>query len=66
MNALNLSLSLFVFTVLSVVCWFALRPPRCPRCGCREWVPITHKGPYHAYCRNCTLEVDLSNGNTQR
>ena len=66
MNALNLFLSLFVFASLSVICWFAIRPPRCPRCGCREWVPLQHRGPYVAYCRSCTLVVDMSNGTTPK
>jgi len=61
MNALNLSLSLFVFTVLSVVCWFALRPPKCPRCGSREWVSMPRFGKFAAYCKHCLKQVDMAN-----
>ena len=37
-----------------------LRPPKCPRCGGREWVPLPHIGRYAAYCRNCSQQVDMS------
>lgn len=53
---------------VSAACFVALlvaflrmgRPPRCPRCGKREWIPSPHRGRYVVYCRSCLLEKDLS------
>ena len=51
-----------LFAVLLALGFFCLlRPPKCPRCGCREWVPTPHRGRYAAYCRNCLYEVDMAN-----
>lgn len=55
------SLTVLFAALLAAGCFFLLRLPKCPRCGCREWIPIPHKGPYHAYCKGCTLEVDMAN-----
>ena len=36
-------------------------PPKCPRCGARDWVANPHLGRYAAYCKKCTLQVDMAN-----
>ena len=38
------------------------RPPRCPRCGAREWIRLGHLGPFVAYCEQCTQRIDLRTG----
>ena len=51
-----------LFAVLVFGGFLLLRPPKCPRCGAREWVPLPHLGRYWAYCRKCLLFADLSKG----
>ncbi len=38
-----------------------LRPPKCPRCGSREWAPLPHSGKFMAYCKHCLKQVDMAN-----
>jgi hypothetical protein len=59
--AVALMLSCAVMAVVLFGGFLLLRPPKCPRCGSREWAPLPHKGRYHAYCKGCTLEVDMAN-----
>lgn len=54
------SLTVLFAALLGLAFLRVTRPPKCPRCGCREWIPIPHKGRYAAYCRKCLLDVDMS------
>lgn len=54
------SLTVLFAALLALGFFCLLRLPKCPRCGCREWVPIPHLGRYAAYCRKCLLDVDMS------
>jgi len=58
--AVALMLSCAVMAVVLFVGFLLLRPPKCPRCGSREWVPCTHIGKFAAYCQNCSQQVDMS------
>lgn len=49
-----------LFAVLILVGFVALRPPKCPRCGTRNWVPCKHLGPFVVYCRECAKFLDFS------
>jgi hypothetical protein len=55
------SLTALFAVALGLAFFWVTRLPKCPRCGCREWVPLPHKGRYFAYCRNCLHEVDMAN-----
>ena len=50
----------FALGILGLVWWLG-RPPKCPRCGAREWIALPHLGRYSACCRNCTKQVDFAN-----
>ena len=39
-----------------------VRPPKCRRCGRREWVPLPHNGTYVRYCRACCYTEDAATG----
>ena len=60
-TAIFASLTVLFAALLALGFFCLLRPPKCPRCGNREWVPLPHRGTYIAYCRKCTLEVDMAN-----
>ena len=49
----------FAAAILAMLWWLSL-PPRCPRCGSRDWVPAPHVGRFWAYCRKCTKFIDLA------
>ena len=55
---------LFAAAVVGAFLWIT-RPSKCPRCGGDEWVPLPHLGSYSAYCRKCTLQVDMATGNLE-
>ena len=50
---------LFALAVVGAFHWLT-RLPKCPRCGCKEWIALPHLGTYAAYCRKCALQVDMS------
>ena len=52
---------LFAAAVVAAFLWVA-RPPKCPRCGSRDWIPCKHLGPYDAYCRKCAQFISLATG----
>ena len=53
--------AIFAAAVVGGFIWIT-RPPKCPRCGGDEWVPLPHLGTYAAYCRKCTLQIDMAAG----
>ena len=54
------SISLLLF-LLIFGGFMLLRPPKCPRCGGREWVPMPRFGKFAAYCKHCLKQVDMAN-----
>jgi len=59
--AVALMLSCAVMAVVLFVGFMLLRPPKCPRCGSREWAPLPHSGKFMAYCSICLKQVDMAN-----
>lgn len=59
--AVALMLSCAVMAVVLFVGFLLLRPPKCPRCGSREWVPMPRFGKFAAYCKHCLKQVDMAN-----
>ena len=53
--------ALLAAAVVGAFLWLT-RLPKCPRCGGREWIPLPHLGTYAAYCRKCTLQVNMVTG----
>ena len=47
--------------VVLFVGFLLLRPPKCPRCGSREWVSMPRFGKFAAYCKHCLKQVDMAN-----
>lgn len=59
------SSSVLLAAAIGAAFFLLLRPPKCPRCGKRDWVANPHLGPYSAYCRSCLKQVDFSGWNKQ-
>lgn len=59
--AVALMLSCAVMAGALFTGFMLLRPPKCPRCGSREWVPLPHSGKFMAYCKHCLKQVDMAN-----
>ena len=57
----GLASSCVVLAALLLAGFLLLRPPKCPRCGGREWVPLPHLGRFAAYCKGCLKQVDMAN-----
>lgn len=59
--AVALMLSCAVMAGFLFTGFMLLRPPKCPRCGSREWVPLPHFGKFMACCKHCLKQVDMAN-----
>jgi hypothetical protein len=57
----GLILSCAVMAGVLFTVFMPLRPPKCPRCGSREWVPMPRFGKFAAYCKHCLKQVDMAN-----
>ena len=53
-------LSLVLIAVLVALFVWITTPPKCPRCGARDWVHAPHVGRYWFYCRKCSLFKELA------
>ena len=56
------SLTVLFAVLLGLAFLWVTRPPKCPRCGARDWIPCKHLGPYDAYCRKCAQFISLATG----